>query len=87
MSPRDLTRNILDLDSHPLKTVDGAFSMAAEVVYSSTNGANALQGQLFDGMKFWLSAKVPQRSRFINDLKVFARVHHAVGVSLISDLA
>lgn len=47
------------------------FGMAAEVIHSSTSGADVLQGHLFDGLKFWLSAKVPQRSRFINDLKVF----------------
>ena len=44
--------------------------MAAEVAYSSTNGADDLRGQLFNGFKFWLSAKVPLRSRFINDIKV-----------------
>lgn len=44
--------------------------MAAETVLSSTNGENNLQGRLFEGIKFWLSAKVPQRTRFINDIKV-----------------
>lgn len=44
--------------------------MAAEVVYSSTVGPDVLQGRLFEGVKFWLSAKVPQRTRFINDIKV-----------------
>ena len=41
----------------------------AEVVYSEVSGDNDLQGSLFDGVKFWLSQRVPQRSRFITDIK------------------
>lgn len=29
-----------------------------------------VQGTLFQGIKFWISQKVPQRSRFLNDVKV-----------------
>ena len=67
---RDVACNISMLHSHHLGTDARAFNMAADVVFSSTTGAGALRGQLFDGMKFWFSAKVPQRSRFINDIKV-----------------
>lgn len=42
----------------------------AEVVYTGISGHTNLQGTLFQGKKFWLSQKVPQRSRFIADVKV-----------------
>ena len=42
----------------------------AEVVYSDVSDHTGVQGNLFEGIKFWLSQKVPQRSRFINDVKV-----------------
>ena len=41
----------------------------AHVVYSDVAGVNDLQGDLFQGIKFWLSQRVPQRSRFIADIK------------------
>ena len=43
----------------------------AEVVYSEISGDGDLsrQGSLFNGIKFWLSQRVPQRSRFIADVK------------------
>lgn len=42
----------------------------AEVVFSGVSDHTSVQGNLFQGVKFWLSQKVPQRSRFINDIKV-----------------
>lgn len=42
----------------------------AEVVFTGVSDHTGVQGNLFQGTKFWLSHKVPQRSRFINDIKV-----------------
>ena len=42
----------------------------AEVVYTSLADGNEAQGSLFKGRKFWLSRKVPQRTRFIADIRV-----------------
>lgn len=42
----------------------------AEVVYSGAQDGFHEQGTLFNGMKFWLAQKVPQRSRFIKDVEV-----------------
>ncbi|KAL8722290.1 MAG: hypothetical protein Q9225_001195 [Loekoesia sp. 1 TL-2023] len=41
----------------------------AEVVYTGVTDAAGVQGQLFQGVKFWLSQKVPQRKRFIEEVK------------------
>ena len=48
---------------------DCTLGMAAEVVYSSNNGQNGPQGRLFAGLKFWLAVRVPQRTRFMQDIK------------------
>lgn len=40
----------------------------AKVIYSDVAAINDLQGDLFRGIKFWLSQRVPQRSRFIADI-------------------
>lgn len=42
----------------------------ANVVLSGVSEDAGVQGSLFEGIKFWLSQKVPQRSRFVNDVKV-----------------
>ena len=42
----------------------------AEIVYTAVTDASGLHGTLFQGSKFWLSQKVPQRSRFIEQIKV-----------------
>ncbi len=42
----------------------------AEMVFTGVSDNTDLQGTLFQGRKFWLSQKVPQRSRFIADIKV-----------------
>lgn len=42
----------------------------AEVVYTRLANGNGTQGTLFKGRKFWLSRKVPQRSRFIAEILV-----------------
>ncbi len=42
----------------------------ANVVLSGVSEDAGVQGSLFEGIKFWLSQKVPQRSRFENDVKV-----------------
>ena len=44
-----------------------------EVAFSGVANGTDLQGTLFQGKKFWLSQKVPQRSRFIEDVKVVQR--------------
>lgn len=41
----------------------------AEVVYSEISADKDLRGMLFDGVKFWLAQTVPQRSRFIDNVK------------------
>jgi hypothetical protein len=39
----------------------------AKVVYTGvSHGAGALHGDLFAGMKFWLTVKLPARSRFVD---------------------
>ena len=45
----------------------------ADVVFTDLSPNSGLQGTLFQGKKFWLSQKVPQRSRFITDIKVLPR--------------
>lgn len=47
--------------------------MTAQVVLSNiTPGAEVQAGNLFQGLKFYISHKVPQRSRFVNDVRVRA---------------
>ncbi|KAL8941507.1 MAG: hypothetical protein Q9216_002189 [Gyalolechia sp. 2 TL-2023] len=41
----------------------------AEVIYTGITDAAGMKGQLFKGKKFWLSQKVPQRKRFIEEVK------------------
>ncbi|CAL8578975.1 hypothetical protein XPA_004739 [Xanthoria parietina] len=41
----------------------------AEIVYTAVADATGIHGSLFQGVKFWLSQKVPQRSRFIEEVK------------------
>ena len=43
----------------------------AEVVYAGVTDAAGIYGQLFQGTRFWLSQKVPQRKRFIEEVKVY----------------
>lgn len=45
----------------------------AEIVYSAVTDATGIHGTLFQGAKFWLSQKVPQRNRFIEEVKVSDR--------------
>lgn len=52
--------------------------MAAQVVYSSTNQDNEAPGTLFNGIKFWLSQKVPMRSSFIADIRACLHLPDAV---------
>ena len=41
------------------------------VVFSDVTTEDAgLHGSLFEGLKFWLAQRLPQRSRFIADIKV-----------------
>ena len=44
--------------------------MAPEMVDSAVSDEAGVQGELFQGIKFWLSLRVPQRSRFIDEVKV-----------------
>ena len=54
-----------------LQAGDRAFiNMAAQVIFNSTTEEAGVQGSLFQDLKFWLSQRVPQRARFINDIKV-----------------
>ncbi|KAL8850765.1 MAG: hypothetical protein Q9221_004333 [Calogaya cf. arnoldii] len=41
----------------------------AEIVYTAVTDATGINGSLFQGAKFWLSQKVPQRSRFLEEVK------------------
>ncbi|KAL8738290.1 MAG: hypothetical protein Q9181_000879 [Wetmoreana brouardii] len=41
----------------------------AQIVYTGVTDAAGIQGQLFEGTRFWLSQKVPQRKRFIDEVK------------------
>lgn len=42
----------------------------AQIVYTDVADAAGVQGQLFEGIKFWLSQKVPSRRRFVEEVKV-----------------
>lgn len=44
--------------------------MLSGVVYSGVSDEAGVQGGLFQGIKFWLSQRVPQRSRFIYEVQV-----------------
>ena len=44
--------------------------MAGDVVYSSVANGDDVHGTLFNGTKFWLSQKVPSRTRFVEDIRV-----------------
>lgn len=44
--------------------------MAPDVVDSGVSDEAGVHGELFQGLKFWLSLRVPQRSRFIDEVKV-----------------
>ena len=46
-----------------------------EVVFSGLSDGTGLQGALFHGKKFWLSQKVPLRSRYIAEIKVRQRAN------------
>ncbi|KAL9130851.1 MAG: hypothetical protein Q9217_001052 [Psora testacea] len=41
----------------------------AQVIYSGISERADIHGGLFEGIKFWLSQKVPQRSRFVGDVR------------------
>ncbi|KAL8786656.1 MAG: hypothetical protein Q9213_002685 [Squamulea squamosa] len=41
----------------------------AEIVYTAVTDATDHRGTLFQGARFWLSQKVPQRNRFIEEVK------------------
>ncbi|KAL9576615.1 MAG: hypothetical protein Q9212_006956, partial [Teloschistes hypoglaucus] len=41
----------------------------AQTVYTGVADAAGVQGQLFEGIKFWLSQKVPSRSRFVGEVE------------------
>ncbi|MCJ1463828.1 hypothetical protein MMC07_002437 [Pseudocyphellaria aurata] len=43
--------------------------MVPKVVYSGVRDDTGVQGRLFQGIKFWLSLRVPQRSRFIGEVQ------------------
>ena len=45
-------------------------SAMAQVTYTGTTEAAGIRGKLFHNIRFWVSQKVPQRSRFIDDIKV-----------------
>lgn len=49
---------------------DNSSQDMAQVIDTSLADDNEAQSTLFNGSKFWLSRKVPQRSRFIADIKV-----------------
>ena len=52
-----------------LLPLSGTLTMA-EVVFSGVANDTDVQGTLFQGIKFWISLKVPQRLRFLSDVKV-----------------
>ena len=54
----------------------------AEVVYTGITDDARLSGSLFKGIKFWLSQRVPQRSRFIAEVKVWNTALRALGSPL-----
>ncbi|KAL8930729.1 MAG: hypothetical protein Q9208_000270 [Pyrenodesmia sp. 3 TL-2023] len=41
----------------------------AQIIYTEVTDAGGIEGTLFQGVKFWLSQKVPQRKRFIEEVK------------------
>ena len=44
--------------------------MAGVVFSDVATEEDGLQGTLFKGLKFWVAQRVPQRSRFVADIKV-----------------
>ena len=45
-------------------------SEMATIVYNVPNNGAGLRGTLFEGLTFWLSQRVPQRSRFVAEIEV-----------------
>ncbi|KAL8762086.1 MAG: hypothetical protein Q9184_001858 [Pyrenodesmia sp. 2 TL-2023] len=41
----------------------------AQIIYTEVTDAEGIKGTLFQDVKFWLSQKVPQRNRFIEEVK------------------
>ena len=42
----------------------------ATIVYSAATNGSGAKGTLFEGHTFWLSQRVPQRSRFVAEIEV-----------------
>ena len=42
----------------------------AQVVFTNTSGTGTTNGSLFNGTKFWLSARVPLKKQFTEEIKV-----------------
>ena len=42
----------------------------ATIVYNVPTNGTGLRGTLFEGLTFWLSQRVPQRSRFVAEIEV-----------------
>ncbi|KAI9845080.1 MAG: hypothetical protein M1837_005084 [Sclerophora amabilis] len=41
----------------------------AKVVYTNAHGSSNLRGSLFEGQKFWIAQRVPQRSRLLEQIQ------------------
>ena len=59
-----------DLIDFRIPSYSHKLSMAAVIFSDVVTEDAGLQGTLFKGLKFWLAQRVPQRSRFIADIKV-----------------
>ena len=42
----------------------------AQVVYTRASDTDDVRGTLFEGKKFWLAQKIPQRSLFVEQVRV-----------------
>ena len=65
-----LSRENSDIDLSHSHTLRLLTITMAKIILSGVSDDADVQGTLFQGTKFWISHKVPQRSRFISDVKV-----------------
>lgn len=53
----------------------------AAVVYNIPTNGTGHRGTLFEGLTFWLSQRVPQRSRFVAEVEVSERFFDDLAVA------
>lgn len=53
----------------PIATTSTMSDQQAQIVYTDLKDGSAVQGKLFDGLKFWIAMRCPMRSSFIEQIK------------------